>query len=108
VVAAAAVSNMEAVPVQSTAMTGPVPFEPAIIPIAVPELPKHFAESFQPLTDLRAAMVVSQPSLVASDAPNGSVYFRVGRFRFGPRTAIGTLIAFIIVTGGLGGILIYP
>jgi protein TonB len=97
----------ERVAIQPFEVARAIPFEPAVVPIAAPDPPKHYAEVFQPPTEVRAA-VVAPPNPVAADPRAGSVYFRVGGLRLGPRTVLGSLVAFIMIAGGLGGILIYP
>jgi protein TonB len=96
-----------AVPAQPANVAAPTPFEPAIIPVAAPALPKHFAEATFPIDDLRAAMAAAHDPNAASRT-NGALYFRVGNVRVGPQTVIGFLVAFVIITGGLAGLLIYP
>lgn len=103
-----AIPEPVAVPAQLAEDGRAVRFEPAVIPIAVPDLPQHSAEDFRPLTEVRAAMAAAQPIQVPGDPRIGSIYFRIGSWRFGPRTVLGSLVAFIIIAGGLGGVLIYP
>lgn len=108
---AAAVAQEPVTPVAEpaavvTPQTGMVPartFEPTVLPIAVPLLPRQYAEATEPLAQLRSAMITE-----SATPRNGSIYFRIAGLKLGPRTVIGSLAAFIIITGGLGGILIYP
>lgn len=73
-------------------------------------VPEVHAQTTQLLAELREAMLAAQARAAAAQAnsPTGSVYFRIGRFRLGPSTVLGTLLAFIIIAGGLGGIVLYP